>query len=455
MRTASRPAILAWALFDWACQPFFTLVTTFVFAPYFAAALASDPVQGQALWGYATAAAGLCLAVLSPVLGSVADATGPKKPWIAACGAVVVPACALLWWAAPGAPAAIPIALGAFALAAVAIEVAAVFNNAMMPRLVPPERLGRLSGLGWALGYAGGLVSLVIVLGLLAGSPETGRTYLGIPPLFGLDPAMREGDRIVGPLSALWFVVFAIPLFLLTPDAPATGRGLAQAARDGIARLERTVAEARRDGAILRFLVANMVYQDGLVALFAFGGIYGAGVFGWGATELGVFGILLTITGTAGALIGGRLDDRLGPKRVILGSLVVLIGVCVGILSLGRDHVLFGVPATPPLPGDGLYASLPERVFVGLGLLIGAVAGPVQAGARSLMARIAPPAEAGRYFGLLALSGKVTSFLAPLSVALATDLFGAQAAGLAVLIAFFGVGAALLARVPVRPVSPA
>ncbi|WP_457089188.1 MFS transporter [Microvirga sp. P5_D2] len=439
---ASRPAILGWLLFDWACQPFFTLVTTFVFAPYFAASLAPDPVTGQSLWGYATAAAGLALAILSPVLGSVADATGPKKPWIASCGLVLFLASFALWYAAPGAPAAIPIALMGFAFATIAVEVAAVFNNAMIPHLVPPERYGRLSGTGWAMGYLGGLVSLVIVLGFLAGDGASGKTFFGFEPLFGLDPAQREGDRITGPFSAVWFLVFVMPLFLFTPDIARSTVSLKSAVAQSFTQVRGTLRDARRHQGVLRFLIANMVYQDALVALFAFGGIYGAGVFGWQATELGLFGIMLTITGTVGALIGGRLDDRFGAKPVIMGAIITLTLVCVGVLSLGREHILFVVPTAPP--AEGLYASAAEKLFVLLGLVIGAVAGPLQASSRSLLARLVPPREAGRYFGLLALSGKVTSFLAPLAVATATAIFQTQAAAPAVLIVFLLVGFTLL-----------
>jgi UMF1 family MFS transporter len=441
---APRRAILGWILFDWACQPFFTLVTTFIFAPYFAAALAPDPATGQSLWGYATALAGLTLGFLSPVLGSIADASGPRKPWIMVCGAVLVVSCSLLWFAEPGTGYGMGLALVAFAIGTVSVEIAGVFNNAMMPTLVPPERLGRLSGAGWAMGYAGGLVSLVVVLGFLAATPS-GKTYLGLDPLFGLDPALREGDRAAGPFSALWFVAFVGPLLLYTPDVPRRGRHLREAARHGLVQLRNTLSEARQRPGLVRFLAANMVYQDALVALFAFGGIYGAGVFGWTAVELGIFGILLTITGTIGALIGGRFDDRFGAKAVITGAVVTLGFVCLGVLSLGRDHVLFAVAT--PAQEDGMFGSVPERVFVALGLVIGAVAGPLQASSRTYLARLVPASEAGRYFGLLALSGKVTSFLAPLCVALATDFFDTQAAAPAVLILFFGTGLTLLAGV--------
>lgn len=445
-----RRAVTAWLFFDWAAQPFFTLITTFVFAPFFAASLAADPAQGQALWGYATGFAGLCIALLSPLLGGIADRTGPRKPWIAVFGAFLVIGSAMLWFAVPGSRLAVPIALAGFVVATIGAEFATTFNNAMMTRLVPPERLGWLSGTGWAIGYLGGLLSLAITLVFLAADRSSGLTLAGLKPILGLDPASGEGDRFAGPLTALWFVVFVTPMFLLTPDARRTGMGLREATAGGLGRLVATVRELPRLPSLGRFLLANMIYQDALVALFAFGGIYAAGVFGWQSIELGVFGILLTVTGTLGAWLGGKLDDAIGGKAVVLGAIACLLLACLGILSLGPAQVFFIWEAQPAVPGDGLFASLPEKVYLGLGLLIGLVAGPLQASSRSLMARLAPPGRIGEFFGLFALSGKVTSFLGPTLVALATTIFASQRAGLAVLIVFFLAGAALIAGVAVR-----
>ncbi len=444
-----RRAVVGWILFDPACQPYFTLITTFIFAPYFASAVAPTPAEGQSLWGFATGAAGLVIAVCSPILGAVADASGRRKPWIAVFGLMLITGSALLWFAVPGDTARIPLVLAAFAIGTIGVEFATVFNNAIMPDLVPPERLGRLSGTGWAAGYFGGLVSLALMLGFFSTAPDTGLTLIGLPPALGLDAATREGDRFSGPLTAVWFAVLVLPMFLFVPDRKK-GLPLREAVRKGLTEIRGLVPKLRTRPALARFLLANMIYADGLVALFAFGGIYAAGTFGWGSIEIGIFGILLTLTGTAGALAGGWLDDAFGPRLVILGALLGLLFACIGLLSVDRTSILFGL--VPTASGTGLYGTVPEKVYVGLGLLIGAVAGPLQAASRTLLVRLAPPENIGECFGLFALSGKITSFAAPTSVAIVTALTQSQRAGVAVLVAFFGMGVVLIAglRTPLR-----
>lgn len=440
---------MGWILFDPACQPYFTLITTFIFAPYFASAVAPTPTEGQSLWGFATGAAGLVIAIFSPLLGAVADASGRRKPWIAAFGLMLMTGAALLWFAVPGDTARIPLILAAFAIGTIGAEFATVFNNAIMPDLVPPERLGRLSGAGWAAGYFGGLVSLVLMLCFFSTAPQTGLTLIGLPPAFGLDAAAREGDRFSGPLTALWFAVLVLPMFLFVPDRRA-GLPPRAAIREGLSEIRGLVPKLKARPALARFLIANMIYADGLVALFAFGGIYAAGTFGWGSIEIGIFGILLTVTGTLGALAGGLIDDAFGPRAVIFGALLVLLLACVGLLSVDRTSILFGL--VPTAPGSGLYGTLPEQVYVGLGLLIGAAAGPLQAASRTLLVRLAPADNLTECFGLFALSGKITSFAAPTTVAIVTALTQSQRAGVAVLVVFFGAGAVLIAgvRAPLR-----
>ncbi|MTI44061.1 UMF1 family MFS transporter [Roseibium hamelinense] len=437
-----KSAAVAWALFDWAAQPFFTLITTFVFAPYFASALASTPAKGQELWGFATAAAGLAIALFAPILGSIADASGRRKPWIVACSLPFVGACWALWYAAPGNEHAVITALVCFAVAAVAIEIATVFNNAMMPTLVPPQQIGRLSSFGWAAGYVSGLVCLIIALGFMAANPESGKTLLGLSPLFGLDAGAMEGDRATGPFSAIWYLVFVLPLLFFVPDGKRKSK-IGPAMKQGLLDLKDSFAQVRNHRNVLLFLIANMTYKDGLVALFAFGGIYSAGQLGWSSIEIGSFGIILTITGTFGLLISGPADDRFGPKIVLLISLFVLMVCGLGMISVDRTTVFF-VFETAPAPEGALFASLPEQVFIGLGAVIGAVSGPLQSSSRSLLVRLAPKDHMTQFFGLLALSGKVTSFLAPLAVGLMTYLTNNQAAGMSVILVFFAVGTALL-----------
>ena len=440
-----RAAVVSWIFFDWAAQPYFTLITTFVFAPYFASFVAPDAASGQALWGFATAAAGLAIALLSPVLGAIADASGRRKPWIAGFGALLVIGASAMWIGKPGNPDLIPMLLLAYAIASVGVEFATVFNNAMMPTLVPPDRIGRLSGTGWATGYVGGILSLVLVLGFLAANAETGKTLFGFTPLFGLDPVMHEGDRITGPLTGLWFIIFVAPMFLFTPDYPAK-RPIRAALGAGLRELRETLRSLPKQKSLARFLLANMIYTDGLVSLFAFGGIYAAGTFGWDTIRIGTFGIILAIAGTFGGWIGGKLDDAFGPKRVITGSLVILLFAIVVILTVNKDSILF-VAVAPPVPGGPLFAGAAERAYIVLGCLIGATGAPLQAASRSLLIRLAPKDRIAQYFGLFALTGKVTSFIGPLMIGTITAATASQKAGMAVLVAFFVVGLALLAKV--------
>jgi UMF1 family MFS transporter len=440
-----RAAIISWIFFDFAAQPYFTLITTFVFAPYFATHVASDAASGQALWGFATAAAGLTIALMSPVLGAIADASGRRKPWIAAFGTLLVIGSCLMWFGKPGDATVIPPLLLAYGIATIGVEFATVFNNAMMPTLVPPDRIGRLSGTGWAIGYVGGILSLILVLGFLAADPATGRTLFGLAPLFGLDPVTHQGDRITGPLTGIWFIIFVLPMFVLTPDYPAKQK-LREALRSGLIELKQSLRELPRRKSMAAFLLANMIYTDGLVSLFAFGGIYAAGTFNWQTIQIGSFGILLAIAGTFGAWLGGKLDDSLGPKRVIAGSMLILLSSIVAILLVDKDSILF-IKVASPASGGALFASASERAYLVLGCLIGAAGGPLQAASRTLLIRLAPKDRIAQYFGLFALTGKVTSFVGPLLIGIITAVTASQKAGMAVLVLFFVAGLALLGRV--------
>jgi UMF1 family MFS transporter len=440
-----RAAVISWIFFAWAAEPFFTLITTFVFSPYFATHVASDPASGQSLWGFATAAAGLVIALMSPVLGAIADASGRRKPWIAAFGALLVIGSGLMWFGRPGDTSVIPFLLLAYGIATIGVEFAIVFSNSMMPTLVPPDQIGRLSGTGWATGYVGGLLSLILVLGFLAANTETGRTLFGFIPLFGLDPVRHQGDRITGPLTGIWFIIFALPMFLLTPDYPAK-RPAGAALREGLIELRQSLRELPQRKSMAAFLLANMIYTDGLVSLFAFGGIYAAGTFGWDTIRIGTFGIILAIAGTFGAWLGGRLDDSLGPKRVIAGSMLILLFAIVAILMVDKDSILF-IKVAAPVPNGALFAGASERAYLFLGCLIGAAGGPLQAASRTLLIRMAPKDRIAQYFGLFALTGKVTSFIGPLLIGVITAVTESQKAGMAVLVLFFVAGLVLLGRV--------
>lgn len=410
---ATTRQLCAWALYDWATSPFFTVVITFVFATYFIKGVVGDEVRGTALWGWTITASALVIALTSPILGAVADIAGRRKPWLFGLTAISALATAALWWVTPE-PSSIVLALALILVANVATEVAQSFYNAMLPDMAAPSHVGRWSGWGWGLGYASGIVSLLIVL-LLFVQRE--------PPAFGLDPTTAENIRICGPFLAVWLALFAIPILTMCPDRPATAP-VGGAIRVGMGQLWRTLKEARHQPNLVRFLVARLIYNDGLNTLFAFGGIYAAGTFGMDLGEVIWFAVGLNVTAGLGAVAFAFMDDRVGSKPTILVSLVGL--VAAGLVAL--------------LTTDKL-------VFWVTGLALGVFIGPAQSASRTFMARIAPADKRAELFGIYALTGKVTSFFGPFLFGTATAIFASQRAGMATVLMMFLIGGALLTTV--------
>jgi UMF1 family MFS transporter len=459
---ASKLGQVSWALFDWANQPFFTVITTFIFSAYFANVLVFEhelaalkqahpdkslaeltplaQAAGQSAWAFTQSASGFAIALLSPFLGAMADAAGRRKPFILAFQVLVAVGSIALWWARGDAISLIALAV---ILATIGAEMSIVFNNAFLPNIVRPERMGWLSGFGWGMGYLGGLVALFIVLaisqpGLLGLAPP------GSPPLFGLDRANHEVERLIGPASALWLAIFVLPMFLFTPDGQRTGLKPLVAARQGASTLIGTVRKLRHYRNPLLYLIAFMIYNDGLAAVIAFGGVYASATFGWPTETLGIFGIILTVLGVFGAFVGGWLDDRIGSKRTVQIAIALVAIATLGILSVSRTAVLFVVDVAEPAAGRGLFGSTQEKVFMAFALLIGISMGPMQAASRTLIGRLAPEGMSGEFYGLFALSGRATTFLAPFLIGVLTELSGSNRVGLMVVLAFLLIGFALL-----------
>ncbi len=435
--------VRGWMFFDWAAQPFFTVVTTFIFGPYFVARMTDDPVSAQTAWSNAATISGVIIALLAPILGSIADESGARKPWIAVFAVVKIICLALLWTAAPGSSVAFVMLL--IILASVAAEFSIVFNDSMMPRLVSQQDVGRVSNIAWGLGYMGGMIVLIFVVLFLAGSPTTGKTLIGMDPLFGLDPSSGEDARITGPISAVWYFLFILPMFLFTPDA-AKGKSLGSAVGSGLREIRATLRELRHRSNILRFLIARMIYQDGVNGLLVLGGVFAAAMFGWSTMEIGIYGIILNVVAIFGCLIAGRVDRAMGSKVVVLVALSLLIIATFGIISTGVDFTLFGLVSLPVISTEGLFATPAEKAYILYGLLIGVSFGPVQASSRSYLARSVELHEAGRYFGIYSLSGRATSFLATLSFSVVTAWSGSARAGMATLLIFLVTGLVMLWR---------
>jgi MFS transporter, UMF1 family len=429
---STRRRIWGWFFFDWASQPYNTLLLTFIFGPYINEVL-GDGTAAQSAWGFGIGAAGVVIALLAPVLGALADTSGSRMRWIWIFSVMYVAGSAGVWLASPE-DFNLYLVLFLFAIGLIGMEFATIFTNSMLPDLGRADEIGRISGNGWAFGYLGGLIALVLMLAFFAEGPN-GTTLLGQPPALGLDPETREGTRFVGPLTAIWFIVFMIPFFLWVrePRAVRPPKGAAALALKGLAG---TIRSLPRTPSLLAYLASSMFYRDALNGIYVFGGIYAAGVLNWSVVDTGIFGILAIILGALFAWIGGKADASFGPKPVISVSILALTAAAIATVFVSRTSV-FGMPVDAA-------SRLPDITFYAIGAVIGAAGGALQAASRTMMVRQANPLRMTEAFGLYALAGKATSFIAPLSIGTMTYLTGSQQLGVTPLIFLFLIGLFLL-----------
>ncbi|GAA6147975.1 MFS transporter [Pseudooceanicola nitratireducens] len=433
-----RKRIWGWFFFDWASQPYNTLIITFIFAPYFrelyVAEGIGDSADAQAYWGFATGLIGLVIALSAPVLGAISDISGNRLRWIWLFSAMYVVGSAMLWFAAPGSFDLFTMIVF-FGIGMIGMEFATIFTDSMLPDLGTKEEIGRISGNGWAFGYLGGLLTLVLMLVLFAENSTSGKTLIGLDPILGLDAGQREGTRFVGPLTAIWYAVFMIPFFLYIRD-PKPAQAPKGAVMQALKGVGQTVRSLPARPSLFSYLASSMFYRDALNGMYFFGGIYASGVLGWSVVFIGVFGIVAIISGAIFAMIGGRMDEKFGPKPVIKVCILILTFVAISIVLVSRTSV-YGIPVA-----EG--SMLPDVTFFIFGALIGAAGGVIQSASRTMMVRQSNPERMTEAFGLYALSGKATSFLAPTLIGIVTAISGSQQIGVSPLIFLFLAGLVLL-----------
>jgi len=396
-RPGLRKSQLAYGLFDWASSPVPTLHATFVFAVYYVSSV--SPEHGSAQWAWMNALAAITVALLSPFLGASADARASRKRWLLTMTLLGILATAMLWWIRPE-PAWIWPALALSYLSIVAMESQFTFYNALLPMVSTPSTIGRVSGFSWAAGYLGSIVCLVLVLALF---------ILPATPALGLHKDSAEHIRVTMPFVAVWFLVFAVPLFLWVDEGPAA---------EGHPGVLATLLEGWRTAlsipGLIRFLIARMIYGDGLVVVFAFGGIYATNVFGFTQHDVIVFAIAINLTSGIGAAFIGSLEDKIGGFNTVRLSLVCLF-VLAAVVLLSPTRLFFWSAA----------------------LTLGFFIGPVQSASRTVVARLVPPTQRARIFGLYTIAGKATSFAGPLLYGTLVTAFGTDRAGMSVAVAFF------------------
>lgn len=439
---ASKLAQFSWALCDASRVPYNVLVNIFVFSAYYTSAVSANGVEGQARWSFITAAGAIIVALTAPVLGAIADAGGRRKPWLAATYVIGVPAMMLLWFATPGMQSGLVFIGVAVILGNLFYEYSQIFANAMLPNVVPPERIGFLSGAGLAVGNLSGIVLFCFFLFAWSWNPT---------PLFGLDLARHEPERAVGILAGIWAVLFCLPLFFFTPDSPGTSRTMGQAVSHGIRSLIETIRKIRNYRNVATFLVARVLFYEGFIVLMLFTGVFASGILKWTSTMLIVQGLANSVAAAIAGFFAGWLDTRIGSKGAtivfVVGCLIANLVLC----SVTTDMVFFVHIDPAAAATGGLFPTLPDKVFLVTQCSIAFVVTGGLATGRSLMAKISPQSMLNEFFGLFAMSGTATSFVGPAVIGVLTLVFQSQRVGVAVGLFFLVAGLLVMFKVREEP----
>ncbi len=445
---AHRLGQVSWAMFECARIPYVLLVTIYLFAPYFTRHVVGDPVRGQIIWSAISSQGGLITAIAAPFLGAIADVGGRRKPWIFVYTVIMVVSMLALWIATPHASSSELILLAIAIIAAnFAYEFSSVFHNAMLPTIAPHERVGPLSGLGLSLGNLAGVILLGFMIVAFSAPGHVDWPFVPSHPLFGVDQAAHDPERLTGPISAIWLAIFAIPLFLFTPDKPSTGVPIVRQMRLGVAAVWRTILSLRHYRNVGMYLLARIFFNDGMGAVLLFGGIYAAVTFDWGPLTMMIYGIELSVFAVLGGYVGGWLDNSLGSRRAIFVSVGgTLLFFCLS-LTMAPDRILWFIPYdvhAAPINALPFFNTWPQVIYLGIvnGVAVLITAG--YANARTMMARLAPPEKMTEFFGLMSLSGTAATPFANMSVTAMTALTMSQRGGLLAITVFLVIGLILM-----------
>ena len=409
----NRLKIISWCFYDFGNSAFTTLVVTFIYSTYFTKSIAENEIDGTFLWSNGIAISAIIVALFSPLLGAIADKAGYRKQLLVITTLASILATTLLFFPLEGQ---VLFSLALFVIANVNFELGSVFYNSYLPEIANKEKIGRISGYGWGLGYCGGLICMLIAM-LVFISPND--------PWFGFSKDTGSNIRATNLLVGIWFLLFSLPaIFFLDDNRVFERKNFFSLLSTSIEELKTTFNEIRNYKNTVRFLIARLIYNDGLITIFAFGAVYAAGTFDFTFNEIMIFGIILNVAAGLGALTMGHLDDILGGKRTIQISLIGLMFATT--LAVFTES---------------------KSLFWLSGIIIGLFAGPNQSASRSFMGRLTPKGKINEFYGFFAFSGKFTSFLGPLILGLLTKYFSSQRMGVSVVFFFFFIGLILMSRV--------